>query len=78
MDQIAACKIRSSQDGQVVYANVKDGRSSEKVVIMEGASVRERQAIINLPDLDNMKVSARIHESRISMIQAFVPGIILI
>lgn len=69
-DQIAACKIRASQDGQVVYANVKDGRSSEQVVIMEGASVRERQAIINLPDLDNMKVNARIHESRISLVQA--------
>ena len=69
-DQIAACKIRASQDGQVVYANVKDGRSSDQIVIMEGASVRERQAIINLPDLDNMKVNARIHESRISLLQA--------
>lgn len=69
-EQIGACKIRASQDGQVVYANVKDGRSSDQIVIMEGASVRERQAIINLPDLDNMKVSARIHESRISMVQA--------
>ncbi len=69
-EQISACKVRASQDGQVVYANVKDGRSSEQVVIMEGASVRERQAIINLPDLDNMKVSARIHESRISLVQA--------
>ena len=69
-DQIAACKIRASQDGQVVYANVKDGRSSDQIVIMEGASVRERQAIINLPDLDNMKVNARIHESRISLVQS--------
>ena len=69
-EQIEACKIRATQDGQVVYANVKDGRSSEQIVIMEGASVRERQAIINLPDLDNMKVNARIHESRISLVQA--------
>lgn len=69
-DQIAACKLVATQDGQVVYANVKDGRSSDQVVIMEGASVRERQAIINLPDLDNMQVNARIHESRISMVQA--------
>lgn len=69
-DQISACKIRASQDGQVVYANVRDGRSADQIVIMEGASVRERQAIINLPDLDNMKVNARIHESRISLVQA--------
>jgi HlyD family secretion protein len=37
-------------------------------VIEEGASVRERQAIINLPDLEHMKIDARIHESRISRV----------
>jgi HlyD family secretion protein len=37
-------------------------------VIEEGASVRERQAIINLPDVENMKIDARIHESKISRI----------
>ena len=68
--QIASCKIRATQDGQVVYANVKDQRASDNVTIIEGGSVRERQAIINLPDLDNMKVNARIHESRISRLEA--------
>jgi hypothetical protein len=67
--QIKACKIIATQDGQVVYANTRDGRMTENVMIDVGVGVRERQAIINLPDLDLMKVNARIHESRISMVR---------
>jgi HlyD family secretion protein len=67
--QIENCKIFAPQDGQVVYANTRDGRPDQSVLIEEGASVRERQAIINLPDFDAMKVNARIHESRISLIK---------
>lgn len=70
--QIAACKIYAPQDGQVVYANTRDGRSSDQILIEVGATVRERQPIINLPDLDAMKVNARIHESRISLVR---PGL---
>ncbi|MEI8017685.1 MAG: efflux RND transporter periplasmic adaptor subunit [Schlesneria sp.] len=76
--QIKACKIYASQDGQVVYANVRDGRSTENVMIDVGVGVRERQAIINLPDLDSMKVNARIHESRISMVRQKMPVIVKI
>jgi len=72
-EQIQACKIYATQDGQVVYANTRDGRSSDQILIEVGASVRERQPIINLPDLDAMKVNARIHESRISLVQRGLP-----
>ena len=72
--QIEACNIRATQDGQVVYANTRDGRSSDQVLIEVGGAVRERQAIINLPDLDSMKVNARIHESRISMVHTGLPA----
>ena len=67
--QIDACKIYAVQDGQVVYANTRDGRAQEQVTIDEGVLVRERQPIINLPDLEHMKVNARIHESRISLVR---------
>lgn len=63
--QIAACRLVAPQDGEVVYAS-QASRRSEPVVIEEGATVRERQAIIKLPDLSHMKVDARIHESKIS------------
>lgn len=70
--QIKACRLIAPQAGEVVYAS-QESRRSEPVVIEEGATVRERQAIINLPDLDSMKVDARIHESRISRIMIGQP-----
>jgi HlyD family secretion protein len=71
--QIKACRLVATQAGEVVYASQKSNRGSEPVVIEEGASVRERQAVINLPDLDNMKIDARIHESRISRVMIGQP-----
>lgn len=73
-DQIANCKIYATQDGQVIYANSRDGRGSDQVLIEVGSNVRERQPIVNLPDLSSMKVNARIHESRISLIRAGLPA----
>lgn len=70
--QIKACRLIAPQPGEVVYAS-QQSRRSEPVVIEEGASVRERQAVINLPNLDQMKVDARIHESRISRIAVGQP-----
>lgn len=66
--QIQACRLVAPQAGEVVYASQNSSRGSEPVVIEEGASVRERQAIINLPDVENMKIDARIHESKISKV----------
>lgn len=71
--QIKACRLVATQAGEVVYASQKSNRGSEPVVIEEGASVRERQAVINLPDLDHMKIDARIHESRISRVMLGQP-----
>ncbi|WP_291176343.1 efflux RND transporter periplasmic adaptor subunit [Gimesia sp.] len=73
-EQIVACKMIAPQNGQVVYANQDSGRrSSGEDVIEEGTEVRERQAIIQLPDFSQMKVDARIHESKISMIKQGLP-----
>lgn len=73
LKQIKACRLIATQPGEVVYAS-QESRRSEPVVIEEGATVRERQAIINLPDLDQMKIDARIHESRISRIMIGQPA----
>ena len=70
-DQIAACTIRAPQAGEVVYANGSNNDrrgGGQEQLIAEGAAVRERQAIINLPDYSLMQVNCRIHESRIGMI----------
>ncbi len=68
--QIDACTIRAPQDGEVVYANMSNsGRRSDQPAIEAGTTVRERQAIINLPDIQQMKVDCRIHESLIGSIR---------
>lgn len=72
--QKEACVLIAPQAGEVVYANMGGGRrSSEPVNIEEGATVRERQAIINLPDVTQMKVDCRIHESLIGDIRKGLP-----
>jgi HlyD family secretion protein len=71
--QIEACTLRAPQDGEVVYANLQSegrGRSSQQGPAVEvGASVYERQPIINLPDVTQMKVSCRVHESMIGALR---------
>lgn len=74
-NQIANCTIKAPQDGLVVYANERSSRggSGGDVVIAEGTQVRERQAIINLPDVSKMRVNARIHESKIDKCREGLP-----
>ncbi|MBX3442401.1 MAG: HlyD family efflux transporter periplasmic adaptor subunit [Planctomyces sp.] len=71
--QIEACTLRAPQDGEVVYANLSEGgrgRGGQQGPAVEvGATVYERQPIINLPDVTQMKVSCRIHESLIGAVR---------
>ena len=64
--QLLQCVITAPADGMVVYANEMDhhGRSQQPQ-IEEGATVRERQTILRLPDLDQMQVKVNVHESRV-------------
>lgn len=68
--QIVKCKLFAPNDGLVVYAN-DPGRfgSSNSAQIEEGAQVRERQAIFRLPDINNMRVNTKVHESQIDRIE---------
>ncbi|MDO5552743.1 MAG: HlyD family efflux transporter periplasmic adaptor subunit [Planctomycetia bacterium] len=68
--QFENCTIKAPQDGQVVYANQDNRRwMSESDVIKEGATVRERQVLIRLPDPNQMQVKAMINEANISSVQ---------
>ncbi|HVJ68617.1 MAG TPA: HlyD family secretion protein, partial [Caulifigura sp.] len=72
--QKEACTLHAPQDGEVVYANLssdgRSGRSSSSGPAIEiGATVYERQPIINLPDVTLMKVGCRVHESLIGRIR---------
>lgn len=73
LTQIEACSMKAPQAGQVVYAVNKNARGGGDQ-IEQGATVRERQAIINLPDVSQMKVDCRIHESMIGNIRKGLPA----
>lgn len=68
--QIEKCKLLAPNDGLVVYAN-DPGRfgGSNQPQIEEGAQVRERQPIFRLPDINNMRVNTKVHESQIDRIE---------
>ncbi len=72
-DQVAKCIIKSPADGVVVHNNVFSGRGGAEFVVEAGASVRERQCIIKLPDPNRMQVKAKINESRITLIREGMP-----
>jgi HlyD family secretion protein len=76
--QLEACTIVAPCDGLVVYVNQRSGgfRGAQEPLIYEGAKVKERQPIIDLPDVENMRVNARIHESKISMVRVGLPATI--
>ena len=68
-DQLDKCSIRAKKPGLVVYG----GRSrmwydpSER--IREGAVVHEQQPILTIPDLSQMSVKVRIHETYIKKVK---------
>ena len=75
--QIAACTLLAPIDGLVVYFNDPGrGFGSTQPQIEEGASVRERQKIISIPDISRMQVNAKVHESQIDKITPNMKAII--
>ncbi len=72
MKQLTATKIHAPQDGLVVYSGGGGGggggRYSSESMIEEGAVVRNRQELIKLPDVSQMKLLVRIHESHINQV----------
>jgi RND family efflux transporter MFP subunit len=69
-EQLDKCMIRAPRPGLVVYGGggeVMYWRGEEQ--IREGATVRERQTVITVPDMRKMCVKVKIHESYIKKVQ---------
>ena len=74
-DQIKRCLITAPSDGVVVHANRYSSRGGNAEFVVEaGATVRERQEIIRLPDPSMMQVKCKINESRITLIREGMPA----
>ena len=67
--QLLATKIYAPAEGLVVYGSAGGGHFSSESMIEEGAVVRNRQEIIRLPDVSEMKLQVKIHESHINQIR---------
>lgn len=71
-NQISAATIRAERPGLVVYGasdqNSSRWRRSNEEAIQEGATVRERQAILTIPDMREMAVKVNIHESAVQRV----------
>lgn len=68
--QLKACTIRASQAGLVAYGDL-DASSSYNYTnsIEEGASVRLRQTILTIPDMSQMGVHVKVHESQVKKVK---------
>jgi HlyD family secretion protein len=70
-EQLGKCSIVAKKSGLVVYGGGRDQEfyygGEER--IREGATVRERQAIITIPDMSRMAVNVKIHESYIKKVK---------
>jgi multidrug resistance efflux pump len=70
-EQLALTVIRAQRPGLVVYGSADSGqpfRGGNQEPIQEGATVRERQAILTIPDLTEMAVRVNIHESSVQRV----------
>ena len=70
-EQLEKCTLRAKKSGLVVYGGSRDDMMyyGGEERIREGATVRERQAIITIPDMTRMSVNVKIHESYIKKVR---------
>ena len=71
-EQIELATIIAQRPGLVVYGaadqNSMRFRSNNQEAIQEGATVRERQSILTIPDMREMAVKVNIHESAVQRV----------
>ncbi len=67
--QVASAVIRAPAPGLVVFAVEEGGMRGRQDVIEEGATVRERQTLIELPDVSRMVATLKVHESLIYQVR---------
>ena len=60
--QLKACVIKAPASGQVVYSSSMNRWERRNRPIEVGAEIQERQKIISIPDLSEMKVEIKVHE----------------
>lgn len=76
-DQLSKTTIQAPQAGLVIYSSsTGDRRRGDQGLIVEGEMVRERQQLIELPDLSKLKVEIKVHESVRDRVKPGQPAIV--
>ena len=70
-DQLKNCVILAEREGLVLYPNAAEWK--EQPDIEEGASVREDQVLLIMPNLNDMQVKVGIHESKVDRLRVGMP-----
>ena len=77
--QLAACSIVATVPGLVLYASSTGERGwNDDQRIKEGATIKQRQPIIVIPDTDQMGVRLNIHESVVEKVRAGLPATVTV
>lgn len=76
-DQLEKTTIRAPQPGMVVYETERS-RWSQAPPMEVGSTVRHRMVLIKLPDMSEMNVKARLHESVVKQASEGVPAFVTI
>lgn len=68
--QLELTKIFAPQEGLVVYPSA--GISGSGILIEQGASIRQKQDLLKLPDVTQMMIEVKVHESHVRQVK---PGL---
>jgi HlyD family secretion protein len=67
--QLSKCVITAPQSGMLVYYKERSRFGSSSSTIEEGAPVRERQVIAQIPKLTEMQANVPVHESKVEQLK---------
>jgi len=67
--QLAACIIRAPSPGMVVYESDSNPFGGSRTLIEPGATIRERQKIMSLPNTAEMGLEVKVHETWMAQVR---------
>ena len=74
--QLRACTITATTSGLVAYGNLNASYNNYSESIQEGATIRLRQTILTIPDMTQMGVSVKVHESQVKKVRIGQPVLV--
>ncbi len=76
--QLKACVIKAEHEGLVAYGDISVSSYYSRDPIEEGASVRFKQTILTIPDMSQMGVYVKVHESQVKKVRVGQPALVTV